>query len=237
MGAARVRPGCQHHTQSCGKCHRRDSVPRLERRAAWRKPRRHPRLIMAASMVSSSSSPSTASSAASPQSLLYPPNPSLSPTQPPGSILLNRNEVPRLATPPGGEKGLSASKALQSIRSSFSWKEDSGPRPPAALINTRARHSSISSTSSASIQSSDPGSPKPTSPQIRFAPLPTPPNLQRTRSITLGVAARSSLLRTQGSAAQGMGMGGPAPGGSRSGGGKIQMTDAEWAEYTQRYQE
>jgi hypothetical protein len=55
--------------------------------------------------------------------------------------------------------------------------------------------------------------------------------LSRTKSITLGVAARSNLLRTQGTAA--------APRGKGNGGScnrKVMMTDAEWEEYKRRFE-
>jgi hypothetical protein len=175
------------------------------------------------------------SSPGHPQSLLFPPNPSLSPTQPPGSILLNRSEAPII---PPDDKSSSGGGAnvLSTIRSSFCWKEDPARgRPPAAALNAnRARHASVSSvvSSTSGTSSSEQDFPSTKSPCIRFAPLPTT-GLQRTTSITLGVAARSNLLRTQGSPAQNMkGRSEGGPGGRE----KVMMTDAEWEEYKRRYE-
>lgn len=79
---------------------------------------------------------------------------------------------------------------------------------------------------------------------VTFAPLPDVPDLGlgRRRSITLGVAARSDMLRTQGAPRANMNgnpgvVGGVSPS-SRSGGSGqvVMMTDAEWAEYQARVQ-
>lgn len=83
---------------------------------------------------------------------------------------------------------------------------------------------------------SQPGRRRAPSPSVSFAPLPYVPNLERRRSITLGVAARSNLLKTQGSAAGGMDNASaqPIPGApSRRDGrkGYLMMTDEEWEYY------
>lgn len=62
---------------------------------------------------------------------------------------------------------------------------------------------------------------------MSFAPLPEmPTDLTRRKSITLGVAARSNILKTQGNAAGGMG------GGARNQ-GFVLMNDEEWERYKQ----
>lgn len=74
------------------------------------------------------------------------------------------------------------------------------------------------------------------SPSVSFAPLPYVPNLERRRSITLGVAARSNLLKTQGGAAGGMATPtapltpGVSPRKDRMK-GYLMMTDEEWEYY------
>lgn len=52
-----------------------------------------------------------------------------------------------------------------------------------------------------------------------------PADLNRRKSITLGVAARSNILKTQGSAAGGMG------GASGRNQGFVLMNDEEWEKY------
>lgn len=75
---------------------------------------------------------------------------------------------------------------------------------------------------------------------VTFAPLPDIPDLGlgRRRSITLGVAARSDMLRTQGAPRANMNgnpgvVGGVSPGAGGAG-SVVMMTDAEWAEYQAR---
>lgn len=65
---------------------------------------------------------------------------------------------------------------------------------------------------------------------IRFGALPErPPELRRRNSITLGVLARKNMLSAQGTynPGGGTGAGGPV--------NKVYMTDAEWAEYQEKF--
>lgn len=185
-----------------------------------------------------------------PASLLIPPNPAVLTQQPRGSILLNRND-PTCVTPSAANASLksssSASSVLSNVKNAFLFGETARPRqpgPPAAVYNDRNRASSVSSTGSAAstgsyagmAPQSQPGKRRAPSPSVSFAPLPYVPNLERRRSITLGVAARSNLLKTQGSAAGGMGNAGaqPIPGAlPRKEGrkGYLMMTDEEWEYY------
>lgn len=180
-------------------------------------------------------------------SRLIPPNPAILTQQPRGSILLNRNDATCVPPSTANASIKSSSSVLSNVKNAFLFGESSRPRqpgPPAAVYNDRNRASSVSSTgSSASTGSfggmaaqSQPGRRRAPSPSVSFAPLPYVPNLERRRSITLGVAARSNLLKTQGSAAGGMGNASaqPIPGApSRRDGrkGYLMMTDEEWEYY------
>ena len=197
-------------------------------------------------------------------SLLSPPNPALELTQPPGSILINRNDPSCLPpdqlaaqlNPSSGSGGRGRGVA-SAIKSSFSINNAPGgsgaggmrrPGPPAAVFNRRARASSVtasspssSSASGANLHRSGSGR----SPLVSFAPLPPVPDLERRRSITLGVAARSNLLKTQGGARSGAGgssgaagAGAGAGGRKRTGGSQVlMMTDEEWEEYKRNIQQ
>ena len=201
-------------------------------------------------------------------SLLSPPNPALELTQPPGSILINRNDPSCLPpdqlaaqlNPGQGGRGRGVASA---IKSSFSINNSPGgsgsggmrrPGPPAAVFNRRARANSVAASSPSSAASSSTGSSGSNlhrsgsgrSPLVSFAPLPPVPDLERRRSITLGIAARSNLLKTQGGARSGAGSGaggasGGAAGGagSKRGGGSqvLMMTDEEWEEYKRNIQQ
>jgi hypothetical protein len=193
----------------------------------------------------------------SPLSLLSPPNPALQPQQPPGSILINRNDPSCL--PPDQLANVLAnssnvSRVTSAIKQSFSIKDTvaSGnsrqPGPPAAVFNRRNRASSmastVSSTSSAGSSSQSGGlhrSSSVRSPNVSFAPLPHVPELERRSSITLGVAARSNLLKTQGASAGPRTAGGPIRSGQpdrqKKGGSQVlMMTDEEWEEYKRNIQ-
>ena len=201
-------------------------------------------------------------------SLLSPPNPALELTQPPGSILINRNDPSCLPpdqlaaqlNPGQGGRGRGVASA---IKSSFSINNSPGgsgsggmrrPGPPAAVFNRRARANSVAASSPSSASSSNAGSSGSNlhrsgsgrSPLVSFAPLPPVPDLERRRSITLGIAARSNLLKTQGGARSGAGSGGGgASGGGSGGAGRkrgggsqvLMMTDEEWEEYKRNIQQ
>lgn len=171
-------------------------------------------------------------------SLLFPPNPSLSPTQPTGSILLNRNDPSCVKSPKQNAQSKLAGVG-KAIKSSFSIKDVPETRqatPPASTYNNRNRSISLSSTTSSTssrhVYDARPGlrrSNSSRSPSVTFAPLPeVPMDLTRRRSITLGVAARSSLLKTQGGAAGRMG---GQPGGGKS--NVLMMNDEQWEQYKQ----
>ncbi|WWC92822.1 uncharacterized protein L201_007781 [Kwoniella dendrophila CBS 6074] len=161
------------------------------------------------------------SSVESSQSLLIPPNPSLSPTKPSASILLNGNG-----------------------RSPTSIKIPSPPRTTTPLPQTSSFTSfplGASSSSSSSALSRATSSPNPSSvsltsrrsstTKISFAPLPTIPNeLKRRNSISIGVASRKHLISGGG----GGGEGGNARGRSVN---KLMMSDAEWEDYKKHYDE
>jgi hypothetical protein len=185
-------------------------------------------------------------------SLLIPPNPAVLEQQPRGSILLNRNDptcIPPAAANASIKSSSGASGMLSNVKNAFLFGETSRPRqpaPPAAIFNNRNRASSTSSNGSTASVGSYGGmapnsatgrrrAPSP-SPSVQFAPLPYVPNLERRRSITLGVAARSNLLKTQGGAAGGMGnVNIPSTPGvlPRKDGmkGYLMMTDEEWEYY------
>lgn len=231
-------------------------------------------------MADQSATPHSPTSTTHPTSLLDPPNPSLQPVQPPGSILLNRNDPSCL--PPSqlaalgilngnnsnsssnsSGSGGNRSRVASAIKSSFSIKDvPSGnvrmPGPPASTFNRRSRGNSIGAGPSTSVSgslhrsgsTSTSTSSSSRSPSVQFAPLPHVPELERRRSITLGVAARSAMLKTQGSPAANAGGGGGAgrgPGGSTggprgTGGGRgkgqvLMMTDQEWEEYKKSIQQ
>ena len=223
-------------------------------------------------MADQSATPHSPTSTTHPSSLLDPPNPSLQPVQPPGSILLNRNDPSCL--PPSqlaalgilngnnsnsnsssSGSGGNRSRVASAIKSSFSIKDvPSGnvrmPGPPASTFNRRSRGNSIgagpSTSVSGSLHRSGSTSSSSRSPLVQFAPLPHVPELERRRSITLGVAARSAMLKTQGSpAANAGGGGGPGgitggqrgTGGGRGKGQVLMMTDQEWEEYKKSIQQ
>lgn len=181
-------------------------------------------------------------------SRLVPPNPAILAQQPRGSILLNRNDS-TCVSPSTANASVksSSSSVLSNVKNAFLFGETARPRqpaPPAAVYNDRNRASSVSSVGSTASSGSyagmapqsQPGRRRAPSPSVSFAPLPYVPNLERRRSITLGVAARSNLLKTQGSAAGGMGNASaqPIPGGqTRKDGrkGYLMMTDEEWEYY------
>lgn len=196
-----------------------------------------------------SSSENTAAAAVENEgSLLIPPNPAILAQQPRGSILLNRND-PSCVTPSTAnalKSAAGASSVLTNVKNAFLFGESSRPRqpgPPAAVFNNRNRASSASSNASTASSGSysgmapqsTPGRRRAPSPSVSFAPLPQVPNLERTRSITLGVAARSNMLKTQGSAAGRMGSGASQNGAAlpRKDGmrGYLMMTDEEWEYY------
>lgn len=172
-------------------------------------------------------------------SLLQPPNPSFSPVQPAGSILLNRNDSTCLTAEQLADILTTSvgSKVASAIKQSFSVSNAAPaprqPGPPASTFNNRARRGSMESTASSSLTSSIGSSSgalgsglgrakSMRSPSVSFAPLPHVPAIERRRSISLGYAARSQLLKTQGN--------GPRT----SGGGsskRLVMTDEEWDEY------
>lgn len=155
-----------------------------------------------------------------PPSHLLPPNPSLSPTCPPGSILLNRYDQPSgAATAPLEKNGL-----LSTIKDAFVWKDPSGAPPATSL--TRTTSVTTSRNSSSTINEAGPSRHRSPSLSIRFAPLPDT-GLKRTKSITMGVAARSAMLKTQGAPAAGPGRGAK--------GHYVMMTDEEWEEYQKKY--
>ncbi|WRT69719.1 uncharacterized protein IL334_006709 [Kwoniella shivajii] len=148
-------------------------------------------------------------------SLLIPPNPSLSPTKPSASILLNGTgralTTVKISSPPRITTPLPQSPPLTSF-----------PLPSSSASSSRS--ASFSSTSS-------PHPPYLTSrrlstPKISFAPLPTIPNeLKRRNSISIGVASRKNLL-----AGGGGGSGG-------SGVNKVVMTDEDWENYKRKFDE
>jgi hypothetical protein len=172
----------------------------------------------------------------SPISLLSPPNPAMSLEQPQGSILINRND-PTCINPKQQAALNSASKSnrvASAIKQSFALKDVAGgtrqAAPPAAVYNGRGRTASVSSSAStsSSVSSQNHGMKRSNSvrhPSVSFAPLPAAPTLERRRSIALGVAARSNMLKTQGGAAGKMG-GSGVPGGR-----VLMMNDEEWEEY------
>jgi hypothetical protein len=222
------------------------------------------------SSQTTTSTSTSSSSSSTYTSLLSPPNPALELTQPPGSILINRNDPSCLPpdqlaaqlNPGTGGRGRGVASA---IKSSFSINNAPGggsgsgggtrrPGPPAAVFNRRARASSVtaaSSSPSASTSGSTSGSNlyrsgSGRSPLVSFAPLPPVPDLERRRSITLGIAARSNLLKTQGGARSGAGAGGAGAAGAgggaggrkRTGGSQVlMMTDEEWEEYKRNIQQ
>ncbi|KAJ9102491.1 hypothetical protein QFC21_002891 [Naganishia friedmannii] len=181
-------------------------------------------------------------------SLLIPPNPAILAQQPRGSILINRNDASCVtpSTANSLKSPANASSVLSNVKNAFLFGETSRPRqprPPAAVFNNRNRASSASSTASTASSGSYsgmapqsiPGRRRAPSPSVSFAPLPQVPNLERTRSISLGVAARSNMLKTQGGAAGRMGSGSsyngaalPRKDGMR---GYLMMTDEEWEYY------
>lgn len=183
-------------------------------------------------------------------SLLIPPNPAVLAQQPRGSILLNRNDptcVPPAVANASIKSSSGASSVLSNVKNAFLFGETSRPRqpaPPAALFNNRNRASSTSSNGSTASMGSYGGMApqsnatrrRAPSPSVSFAPLPYVPNLERRRSITLGVAARSNLLKTQGGAAGGMATPtapltpGVSPRKDRMK-GYLMMTDEEWEYY------
>lgn len=212
---------------------------------------RGPSLILDVMSVQSSAidipPPRGDASPAEPESRLIPPNPAILTQQPCGSILLNRNDATCVSPATANASVKSSTSVLSNVKSAFLFGEASRPRqpgPPAAVYNERNRASSVSSTGSAAstgsyggmAPQSQPGRRRAPSPSVSFAPLPYVPNLERRRSITLGVAARSNLLKTQGSAAGGMDNASaqPIPGApSRRDGrkGYLMMTDEEWEYY------
>jgi hypothetical protein len=178
-------------------------------------------------------------------SLLIPPNPAILAQQPRGSILINRNDASCVtpSTANSLKSPAGASSVLTNVKNAFLFGETARPRqpgPPAAVFNNRNRASSASSTASTASSGSYsgmapqsvPGRRRAPSPSVSFAPLPQVPNLERTRSITLGVAARSNMLKTQGNAAGKMGSQSgaalPRKDGMR---GYLMMTDEEWEYY------
>lgn len=221
---------------------------------------------MAAHQSPTPHSPTSSSSPLSATSLLDPPNPSLQQIQPPGSILLNRNDPSCLPASQlaalvndAGSGGAGRSRVASAIKSSFSIKDvPSGnirmPGPPASTFNRRSRGNSVGAGAGAGPSSSVASSSTSTSgsssglhrsssnslrsPSVSFAPLPHVPELERRRSITLGVAARSAMLKTQGSPASNAGAraGGGAGGGGKGKGQVLMMTDEEWEEYKKSIQ-
>lgn len=90
--------------------------------------------------------------------------------------------------------------ALDQRKASISSTTTSSSIVPTDSTSNRERHSSIASSTS-NYSSSQNGSGSNTSSSIhaiKFAPLPTSGRLKRANSITIGVAARSQLLHSQG---------------------------------------
>ncbi|KAK6908717.1 hypothetical protein I204_01999 [Kwoniella mangroviensis CBS 8886] len=154
------------------------------------------------------------SSVESSSSLLIPPNPSLSPTKPSASILLNGNgresthvrspEPPRTTTP------LPHTSVFNAYPLSPSSSPSSFPSSPTLSRSTSSPHPSSAALNSRRLST----------PKISFAPLPTIPNeLKRRNSISIGVASRKHLL------------------GGGNGPNKIVMSDEEWENYKKHYDE
>ncbi|WVW86906.1 hypothetical protein I302_108961 [Kwoniella bestiolae CBS 10118] len=148
-------------------------------------------------------------------SLLIPPNPSLSPTKPSASILLNGNgreaihvkipEPPRTTTPLPQTSAFTSYPLSPSSSSTSSpplSRSTSSPHPSSAALNSRRL----------------------STPKISFAPLPTIPNeLKRRNSISIGVASRKHLLGGSGSGGQGV--------------NRVMMSDEDWENYKKHYDE
>ncbi|KAJ1017929.1 hypothetical protein NDA13_006540 [Ustilago tritici] len=81
------------------------------------------------------------------------------------------------------------SEASSACRPSMNDQSEWGP--PTSSVPSRARQGSVASTTSSSSSAA----------AIKFAPLPMSGRLKRANSITIGVAARSHLLQSQGTAA------------------------------------
>ncbi|SAM85183.1 uncharacterized protein UBRO_20877 [Ustilago bromivora] len=81
------------------------------------------------------------------------------------------------------------SEASSACRPSMNHQSERGP--PTSSVPSRARQGSVASTTSSSSSTA----------AIKFAPLPMSGRLKRANSITIGVAARSHLLQSQGTAA------------------------------------
>ncbi|KAJ1043031.1 hypothetical protein NDA10_006430 [Ustilago hordei] len=81
------------------------------------------------------------------------------------------------------------SEASSACRPSINHQSER--EPPTSSVPSRARQGSVASTTSSSSSAA----------AIKFAPLPMSGRLQRANSITIGVAARSHLLQSQGTAA------------------------------------